>query len=104
MSITLTTADLAGQTALVTGATSGIGTAAGPKLAEHGATVLVHGRDAARGGGVVEQIELGRGHARFVRADLSDRAEVARLAGDVGPRPRLVHDPGWFCFGPTRLH
>jgi NAD(P)-dependent dehydrogenase (short-subunit alcohol dehydrogenase family) len=55
MSATHTTADLAGKTALVTGATSGIGKAAALKLAEHGATVLVHGRDAAPGGGVVEE-------------------------------------------------
>jgi NAD(P)-dependent dehydrogenase (short-subunit alcohol dehydrogenase family) len=43
---TSTVADLTGKTALVTGATSGIGKAAALKLAEHGATVLVHGRDA----------------------------------------------------------
>ncbi len=45
-------ADLSGKIALVTGATSAIGKAAALKLAEHGATVLVHGRDANRGIGV----------------------------------------------------
>src|SRR5438132_3849010 len=101
MSITLTTADLAGKTALVTGATSGIGKAAALKLAEHGATVLVHGRDAARGGGVVEQIELGGGHARFVGADLSDPAEVARLAAEVGTIDILVNNASSSWFGPS---
>ena len=37
---------LEGVTALVTGATSGIGQAAAVQLARHGAEVIVHGRDA----------------------------------------------------------
>jgi len=101
MSTTLTTADLAGKTALVTGATSGIGKAAALKLAEHGATVLVHGRDASRGAGVVEQIELAGGHARFVGADLSDPAAVARLAAEVGTIDILVNNAGSSWFGPS---
>jgi NAD(P)-dependent dehydrogenase (short-subunit alcohol dehydrogenase family) len=101
MSATLTTADLAGKTALVTGATSGIGKAAALKLAEHGATVLVHGRDAGRGVGVVEQIELTGGHARFVGADLSDPADVTRLAAGVGTIDILVNNAGSSWFGPS---
>jgi NAD(P)-dependent dehydrogenase (short-subunit alcohol dehydrogenase family) len=103
MSITPTTthtpAELVGKTALVTGATSGIGKAAALKLAEHGATVLVHGRDAARGVSVVEQIELTGGHARFVGADLSDPAEVTRLAAEVGRIDILVNNAGSSWFG-----
>src|SRR5690348_7965779 len=40
---------LDGSIALVTGATAGIGRAAALQLAELGAEVVVHGRDAARG-------------------------------------------------------
>ena len=101
MSTTLTTAELAGKTALVTGATSGIGKAAALKLAEHGATVLVHGRDASRGAGVVEQIELAGANARFVGADLSDPAAVARLAAEVGTIDILVNNAGSSWFGPS---
>ncbi|MCU1659302.1 MAG: family NAD(P)-dependent oxidoreductase, partial [Pseudonocardiales bacterium] len=71
---TTTVGDLSGQTALVTGATSGIGRAAALKLAEQGATVLVHGRDAGRGAQVVDEIRQAGGDARFVAADLSDPA------------------------------
>jgi NAD(P)-dependent dehydrogenase (short-subunit alcohol dehydrogenase family) len=101
MTATLTTADLAGKTALVTGATSGIGKAVALTLAEHGATVLVHGRDASRGVGVVEQIELTGGHARFVAANLSDPDDVARLAAEVGPVDILVNNAGSSWFGPS---
>jgi NADPH:quinone reductase-like Zn-dependent oxidoreductase len=101
MSTTATIADLAGKTALVTGATSGIGKAAALVLAEHGATVLVHGRDAARGVGVVEQIELTGGHARFVAANLSDPDDVAQLAAQVGPVDILVNNAGSSWFGPS---
>jgi NAD(P)-dependent dehydrogenase (short-subunit alcohol dehydrogenase family) len=72
--------ELDGQTALVTGATSGIGRAVAMKLASLGATVLVHGRDAGRGTQVVEEIQLSGGTARFVPADLSDPAAAKELA------------------------
>jgi NAD(P)-dependent dehydrogenase (short-subunit alcohol dehydrogenase family) len=65
-----TTGELSGQTALVTGATSGIGKAAALKLAEHGATVLVHGRDASRGAQPEEIAEtiafLASPHAAYI--------------------------------------
>jgi len=48
--------DLAGLSALVTGATSGIGRAVANELGRHGAELIVHGRDATRGAGVVETI------------------------------------------------
>jgi NAD(P)-dependent dehydrogenase (short-subunit alcohol dehydrogenase family) len=98
---TTTLADLSGQNALVTGATSGIGKAAALKLAEHGATVLVHGRDADRGAGVVDQIQQAGGQARFVAADLSDPAAIAQLAAEVGRIDILVNNAGSSWFGPS---
>jgi NAD(P)-dependent dehydrogenase (short-subunit alcohol dehydrogenase family) len=98
---TTTVADLSGQTALVTGATSGIGKAAAITLAEHGATVLVHGRDSSRGAGVVDQIAQAGGHARFVAADLSDPAAIAQLATEIGRIDILVNNAGSSWFGPT---
>ncbi|MGA8249463.1 MAG: SDR family NAD(P)-dependent oxidoreductase [Mycobacterium sp.] len=48
---------LAGLTALVTGATSGIGREVALQLAEHGADVVVHGRSAERGAKTVRDIQ-----------------------------------------------
>jgi len=48
--------ELMGRTALVTGATSGIGEGVAQALAAAGAQVIVHGRDAARGVRVVDGI------------------------------------------------
>jgi NAD(P)-dependent dehydrogenase (short-subunit alcohol dehydrogenase family) len=62
------TRDLDGLTALVTGATSGLGRAAAEELARRGATVTVHGRDAGRGQDVVDAITAAGGQARFAAA------------------------------------
>jgi NAD(P)-dependent dehydrogenase (short-subunit alcohol dehydrogenase family) len=48
------TTRLAGRTALVTGSTGGLGAAFATALAEQGAFVIVTGRDAARGRGIVD--------------------------------------------------
>src|ERR1700759_3922042 len=93
--------DLTGLTPLVTGATSGIGRAAALKLAEHGANVLVHGRDPVRGADVVDQIEKTGGQARFVPADLTDSADIAHRAGDTGHIDILVNNAGSSWFGPS---
>src|ERR1700761_404860 len=63
---------LDGQTALVTGATRGIGRATANALAGAGATVIVHGRDPERGAEVVAEIEAAGAGARFLAAELAD--------------------------------
>jgi len=93
--------NLEGQKALVTGATSGIGRAIALQLARDGAEVIVHGRDAARGVETVKAIEAGGGRARFVAANLSDPAEVRRLAQEAGDVDILVNNAGFSLFGAT---
>ena len=93
--------DLGGLSALVTGATSGIGKAAADRLADHGAEVIVHGRDAARGEAVVDGVIARGGKARFVAADLNDPAQIADLAEHVGAVDVLVNNAGIAWFGPT---
>jgi len=88
-------------TALVTGATSGIGRAVALKLAAEGFAVLVHGRDPERGATVVAEIQAAGGRARFVHGDLGDADDVARLAAEGGDVDVLVNNGGFSWFGAT---
>ena len=73
-----------GKTALVTGASRGIGRAAALALAEAGAQVLVHyGRGAAEAQAVVAQIKSSGGRAEAVGADLSAPQGAHELAARV---------------------
>ncbi|HEY2149292.1 MAG TPA: SDR family oxidoreductase [Vicinamibacterales bacterium] len=64
--------NLSGKTALVTGASRGIGRASALALAERGAQVLVHyGRGKAEAESVVAEIRDGGGQAEAVGSDLS---------------------------------
>ena len=93
--------DLEGMSALVTGATSGIGKAVAEELGRHGAEVIVHGRDAARGEAVVDAITAEGGRALFVAADLSESAELGDFVEQVGSVDILVNNAGFSWFGPT---
>ena len=93
--------DLEGISALVTGATSGIGRAVAEELGRHGAEVIVHGRDAGRGSAVVNTITDQGGKARFVAADLNDPAQLDDLVEQVGVVDVLVNNAGFSWFGST---
>jgi NAD(P)-dependent dehydrogenase (short-subunit alcohol dehydrogenase family) len=95
------TTTLEGSTALVTGATSGIGRAVALQLGQLGAEVVVHGRSAERGAKVVQEIQNAGGKARFVAADLSDADDVRRLAAEAGPVDILINNAGVYKFGAT---
>ncbi len=73
-----------GKTALVTGASRGIGRATALALAAAGAQVLVHyGKNAAEAEAVVEQIRAAGGRAQAVGADLAAPDGPAALARQV---------------------
>jgi NAD(P)-dependent dehydrogenase (short-subunit alcohol dehydrogenase family) len=93
--------DLSGRTALVTGATSGIGRAVAMRLAADGAEVLVHGRDAERGAQTVDEIQREGGQARSISADINQPVDLRRLADEAGDVDVLVNNAGMAWFGPT---
>ncbi|QRP44835.1 SDR family NAD(P)-dependent oxidoreductase [Amycolatopsis sp. FDAARGOS 1241] len=99
------TAELSGTTALVTGATSGIGRATAVALAKLGAHVLVSGRDAGRGERVVQEIVAAGGQGAFLASDLADAESARDLASRAlavtGHVDVLVNSAGIFPFGPT---
>jgi NAD(P)-dependent dehydrogenase (short-subunit alcohol dehydrogenase family) len=74
---------IAGQVALVTGATGGIGSDLAAALARAGARVGVAGRRGARAGEVVDAICAAGGKAIPVEMDLSDRASIEAAVADV---------------------
>jgi NAD(P)-dependent dehydrogenase (short-subunit alcohol dehydrogenase family) len=84
---------LQNKTALVTGSTSNIGRAIAIAFAQEGAHVVVNGRDARRGGEVVELIRAAGGRAGFVAADLDG---TPRRSRELGPprRSRLAQPAG----------
>ena len=82
MSDQVVDADLGGRTALVTGATRGIGRAVALELAAAGARVAVHGRSAAAASDLAAALGPSR-HAGTFLADLAVDGAADRLAAEV---------------------
>ena len=72
-------APLAGKVAIVTGGSRGIGAATAAWLAEHGAAVVVSGRDADRLQSTVKQLEERGGSVIAVVADAAKREDADAL-------------------------
>ena len=91
-------AAVAGKTALVTGASYGIGEATARRLAGGGATVLVVARSADRLDDLAASINAGGGRAVAYPADLTDEAAVGGLAERItdahGPVDIVVSNAG----------
>src|SRR5215204_4420468 len=82
---------LSGKVLLITGATDGLGRGAAVDLAQCGATVLIHGRDRARGEAVLREVKAaGALDARLYLADLGVLDDIRRMADAiVASEPRL---------------
>jgi 3-oxoacyl-[acyl-carrier protein] reductase len=75
----VTPPSLGGKVAIVTGGSRGIGHAIAGWLAEHGAAVVVSGRDADRLQAAVKELEQRGGAALGVAADAAKREDADRL-------------------------
>ncbi len=90
---------LSGQTALVTGASRGLGRAIARKLASEGAAVCVNyvGRS-TEAESLVGEIKAQGGRAIAARADIGDGSQVAdmmsRVTAELGPVSVLVNNAG----------
>lgn len=105
------TGRLAGRTAIVTGASRGLGRSIALALAAEGAAVAVAGRteqvwdDRLPGtiGQTVAGIQAAGGRAVAVRADLTDREDIARLVASardaLGPITILVNNAAFTAPG-----
>lgn len=78
--------DMAGQLALVTGASRGIGAATAEALARAGAHVILTARDAKALEEVEERIHQAGGQATIAPMDLAEPDAIARLAAAVAQR------------------
>jgi short-subunit dehydrogenase len=89
---------LEGRTALITGASSGIGRATAIALARRGATVRLTGRDTAALEAVAKETR-----GSFLSADLADPDAADRVAEWAGPVDILVNNAGFGWLGSFTL-
>lgn len=91
-------AALDGQTAFVTGATSGVGREVALALGRLGARVVIHGRDETRGRAVADDLDAIGADPAFLTGDFADPDAPEQLAAAVADRVDsldiLVHAAG----------
>jgi len=91
---------LEGKVTLITGGTSGIGTATALRFAEEGAAVVITGRNVERGEQVLQAIVAKGGEALFIRSDVriatDCRGAVERTLERFGRIDVLFNNAGVF--------
>jgi NAD(P)-dependent dehydrogenase (short-subunit alcohol dehydrogenase family) len=92
---------LEGKTALVVGASSGIGLAAAMALLEAGAAVTLAARSSARLAEATEAILSAGFAARSIALDIADVTATAAQVSETGPYDILVNSAGLARHGPA---
>jgi len=85
---------LAGRTALVTGASAGLGRHFARLLARHGATVVVAARRVPQLAALVAEIDSSGGTAHAVALDVRSPEAVERAVATAGPLDVVVNNAG----------
>jgi NADP-dependent 3-hydroxy acid dehydrogenase YdfG len=101
----MATRDLSGQTAVITGASSGIGEATARALAEAGADLALLARRGDRVEALANELSSsGSGKAIAIEADVTDRASLeaaaGRVASELDGADILVNNAGQMLLGP----
>ncbi|MBO2460938.1 SDR family NAD(P)-dependent oxidoreductase [Actinomadura sp. LCR2-06] len=79
------------RTVLITGATDGLGRALAHHLAAQGATLILHGRNAAKGQALLAELHdrTGNGRLTFEQADFASLDQIRAMADRLAARDRL---------------
>lgn len=90
--------DLTGKLALITGSSQGIGFALAQGLAEHGAAVVINGRDPGKVDAAVKAL-VDKGHKAYAsNFDVTDadvvKASIDAIESDFGPIEILINNAG----------
>jgi NADP-dependent 3-hydroxy acid dehydrogenase YdfG len=97
---------LEGRRALITGASSGIGTATAEAMAAEGAAVALGARRKDRLDDLASRIEAGGGKAVAIEADIADEAQAKSLVetahAELGGLDTLVNNAGVMLLGPLQ--
>jgi 3-oxoacyl-[acyl-carrier protein] reductase len=102
------TSSVAGQVALVTGASRGIGLATARELGQMGARISICGRDRARLEQAAQSLRTHGIEVMAIAGDVTRSADVASMIAQtqrgVGPIEILVNNAGIGIFRPFHLH
>lgn len=90
--------DLTGKRALITGSSQGIGYALALGLAEHGASVVINGRNASKASEAAEAIRAKGHHALSAAFDVTDAkaalSGIGYIEAEIGPIDILINNAG----------
>ena len=93
--------ELKDKTAVITGASSGIGRAAAIEFARRGAHVVIAARRADKLASVVEECKRFNVRAAAVAADVTKPEDCGRLISEAGQVDILVNNAGFAVFDPV---